>query len=156
MGLEQDILNEPVSSLPLRDPIVVTAMTTVGEAVDLMRGRGLGCVVVVNDELEPAGKFTERILIDLLLSDPDALKRTVGEYMAAVWDRVRLDDPIALVIEKMQAHDLRFVIVVDDHGKTVGLTGQRGVAEYIADYFPHDIKTSRAGSSPAIQNREGA
>jgi len=156
MGLEQNILNEPVAKLNLRKAITVDARTSIAHACELMREQGVGCVVVIDAGKRPVGKFTERILIDLLANERCALDRSVGQYMALVWEQVRLTDPIIRVIDAMREHNLRFVVVVDDQGQVVGLTGQRGIAEYVAEHFPHHVMTSRAGRSPAITRREGA
>lgn len=156
MGLEQNMLNESVSRLNLRNAITVNASLSIQEACNLMREQGIGCVVVVDGDGKPIGKFTERILIELLAKDPDAISQSVGEYMNEIAGQVRATDPILCVLDAMQEHNLRFVVVVDEHEKVIGLTGQRGMAEYVADHFPHHSMTSRAGQSPAINRREGA
>jgi len=156
MGLEKDIQNEPVSSLPLRRLITVPPGMKVREAIAQMRAQGLGCVVVVDDEGKPLGKFTERILINMLLHDPDALDRAVGEHMSGVHDTVPVDAPIARVVDTLESHDLRFIVVTDADGKATALTGQRGVSEYIADHFPRIVATARVGAKPYTKNREGA
>lgn len=156
MSLEQNILNEPVTKLNLRKAITVDSSTSVRQATDQMRAEGLGCVIVVDEDGRPLGKFTERILIELLATDRDALNRSVGEYMALIWDQVRTTDPIIRVLDALREHNLRFLVVVDEHGVAVGLTGQRGLAEYVADHFPHTVMTSRAGADPAMPQREGA
>ena len=53
-------------------------------------------------------------------------------------------------------HDLRFVCVVDETGRAVALTGQRGVMEYIAGHYPRRIWPSRTACRPYFQTREGA
>ncbi len=156
MGLEQNILNEPVSKLKLRQAITVDGRTSIQHATQLMRDAGLGCVVIVDDAGRPLGKFTERVLIDLLARDREALNQSVGDYMADTWDQVRLTDPIIRVVDALREHNLRFIIVVDEHDVAVGLTGQRGLAEYVADHFPHPVMTSRAGETQAMPEREGA
>lgn len=156
MGLEQNILNEPVSKLNLRNAITVDEQTSIRHATELMRKERLGCVIIVDEKRRAIGKFTERILIELLAKDRDALSRSVGEYMALIWDQVRTSDPIIRVVDALREHNLRFVVVVDEHDVAVGLTGQRGVAEYVADHFPRTVMTSRAAEGPFIPQREGA
>jgi len=156
MALEQNILNEPVTKLNLREALTVNPRTSIAHACDLMREHSLGCVVVTDVGNRPIGKFTERLLINLLANERDVLERSVGQAMALVWEQVQLTDPIIRVIDAMRKHNLRYVVVVDEHGQAVGLTGQRGIAEYVAEHFPHNVMTSRAGQSPAISRREGA
>ncbi len=156
MGLEQDMLNEPVSKLPLRPLIKADRSMTVRQAIEAMRKAGLGCVVVVDEAGVPIGKFTERILINLLLHDPGALDREIGDVTAGVWKPIRQDEPIVRLVDALEEHDLRFAVVTDVEGKAVALTGQRGVSEYIADYFPRIVATARVGGKPFTDSREGA
>ena len=80
----------------------------------------------------------------------------MGEHTVEAWGCVKLTDPILRVIQLMQRHDLRFVCVVDDAGRGVALTGQRGVMEYICDHFPRQILGSRVSARPYLREREGA
>ena len=71
--------------LPLLSLITVDRTTTVRQAIALMREKRLGCVVIVDEDGRPMGKFTERLLINLLLEHIDGLDRPVIEHMAAAW-----------------------------------------------------------------------
>lgn len=156
MGLRQDILSDPVSVLELRQLIAVKPGTTVRSAIKLMHQHRLGCVVVVDDNNQPMGKFSERLLIKLLVTDPDALDQDISEHMASTWAIVKQSDPIAKVIECMEADKLRFVVVVDEHGHPVGITGQKGVMEYIAEHFPRQVKVQETEAKLYMDQREGA
>lgn len=155
MGLKHDILNQSVSELELRDLIAVSSTTTVREALEKMRQKKLGCVVIVDDEGKPLGKFTERLLIKLLLEHPDGLDQHVSDHMASVWDAAQLTDPIATVIDKMESKKLRFVPVLDEQGKAVALTGQKGVMGYIVDHFPRQVNVQRMSTEFFTGQREG-
>jgi len=155
MGLRQDILSEPVSELEWRELLTLTPNDTVRQAVQLMKTKSLGCVVVVGKDGHPVGKFTERDLIALLLLKPQALDEPLGASMSGTWGVVKATDPIALVIECMQERMLRFVIVVDDDGKAIGLTGQKGVIEYIVEHFPLLVKVHTTESKLFMDQREG-
>ncbi len=156
MGLRQDILREPVSELVLRELIALKPGDTVRRAVAKMREKKLGCVVVVDADGRPLGKFTERLLIKLLLAGPQRLEEPVASHMAAVWGTIKLTDPIAKAIRVMQDKSLRFLIVLESDGRAVGLTGQRGLMEYIADHFPRAVKGQTMDSKLYMDQREGA
>ena len=55
MGLREDILNDPVSALELRELAAVKRTTTIRDAIGLMRENRVGCVVVLDDEGRPLG-----------------------------------------------------------------------------------------------------
>lgn len=155
MGLQQDILNQPVSELELRDIIVVDRHATVRQAISLMRQKRLGSVVIVDEQGKPLGKFTERLLIRLLLNHPDGLDQAVCDHMASAWAYVEKTDPIAKVIEAMESKKLRFVIVLDENGRPVALTGQKSAMEYIVDHFPRQVRVQRMSSEFFTGQREG-
>ena len=156
MGLQSEILSQPVSELDLRQVLLVRPESPVREAVGLMQEAKLGWVVVVDDDDRLLGKFTERLLIRLLLQNAAGLDEPVRNHMASAWGWVQQTDPIAKVIECMERRKLRFVIVLDGDGRPVGLTGQKGVMEYIADYFPRQVKVQETESTLGMQHREGA
>ncbi len=155
MGLQQDILNQPVSQLELRELIAVDRQTTVRQAIGQMQDRKLGCVVIVDQEGRPLGKFTERLLVKLLLDHPDGLDHPVGKHMAEAWAFVQETDPIAVLIDCMKSKKLRFVIVLDGQGRAVAVTGQKGVMEYIVDHFPRQVRAQRMSSEFFSGQREG-
>ena len=155
MGLRQDILQQPVTELEWRKLIKVQRTDTVRHVVELMQRDGLGGVVVVGADGKATGEFTERDLIGLLLADPGALDEPVGKHMSDTWGQIHQAQPIARIIDRMQDRKLRYVIVVDDAGMPVGLTGQKGVMEYIADHFPRQVKVQMMKSKLHMDQREG-
>ena len=55
-----------------------------------------------------------------------------------------------------EARGARFVCELDEQGKVKGLTGQKGLSEYIADHFPEQVMVQRVGGQPGMGTREGA
>lgn len=157
MRLEENIKKERVSDLPLRDAITVQRDTTVVAAIELMRERQLGCAVVVDADGKPVGTFSERTIIDLVLQQPDNLAALpVGEHMDEEWFSVKQTDSICTVMETIQRRGARFVVVLDDAGQVVALTGQKGLSEYIAEHFPRQVMAQSVGGKPGMDTREGA
>lgn len=156
MGLRENIFKETVDQLAVRQPIVTPPGTPVREAAARMRQKQIGCVFVVDDDGKPIGKFTQRQLIKLLLNDPAKLDGRIDAVMYPDADAVRVDEPIATVIKTMSSRQVRYIAVVDERGRVVGLTGQRGVMEYIADSFPRQIKSQRMKPLVSMSHREGA
>ena len=69
---------------------------------------------------------------------------------------VRTTDPITDVIEAMELKNTRLLCVVDEKGSVVGVTGQRGIMEYVAEHFPGQVMVQRIGQPPYLSDREGA
>ncbi len=157
MGLKENLQSESVSHLPCREAIRIQPDTTVRQAAEIMQAKKLGCAVVVDAEGKPMGVFTERTLIELLLQQPDNLgDLRVRDYLETEWFCVRSSDPIASVMDLIQNRAARFVVELDENGKVVGLTGQKGLSEYIADHFPEQVMVQRIGGQPGMETREGA
>ena len=156
MGLYQKLMREPVSALELRELITVQPSTTVREAILRMQQNRLGCVAVVDSDGRPVGKFTERLLIRLLLTDSAALGEPVSQHMNAPWSTVTRDDSIARLIDCMESGRLRYVCVVDGDGRAEALVGQKGVTKFLADQFPREVKVQLMTSKQHMDQREGA
>lgn len=156
MGLLENMKREHVEKLALRKPVTVPPETPIREVIQRMRDAHLGCAIVLDDDRKPEGMFTESMLTQLLVHDRDALDDAVSTQMATQWPWVKLSDPIAHVLEAMQIKNVRFICVVDDKGRLAGLTGQKGLMEYVADHFPEQVMVQRIGNTPYLQEREGA
>ena len=156
MGLRQDIHEKTIADLDLREVIGVSGATTAQDAVALMKEHGLGYVTIVYDEGKPHGVFTERSLIRLLMQNPAALSEPVSKWLDQDPPILKQSAPIFKLLELMRSRSLRFVIVIDDAGKAVGVTGQRGLMEYIADHFPRQVKVQTMESKLYMDQREGA
>lgn len=157
MGLREDIMKETVDQLPLRRALTVLPETTVDEAVGLMRESRLGCVFVVDEFGRPMGKFTEKQVLKLVC-DCVPMDGPVFDYMVVMsaGGCVKMSDPVVEVLQGMKQTRLRFVCVVDDAGKVVALTGQKGLMEYVAEHFPRQIKVQGMSSKMHMNTREGA
>lgn len=156
MGLQQDMLAEEVRQLSLREPVTASPGTSLREAVTKMRAGRLGCAIVVDDDRKPLGIFTENLLTQLLTQDAAALDDPVEKHMASPCPWVRLTDPIYDVLDAMESKNIRFLCVLDDEGRLTGLTGQKGIIEYVADHFPNQVLAQRIGGRAAPEVREGA
>ncbi|QNN21087.1 CBS domain-containing protein [Planctomycetales bacterium ZRK34] len=157
MGLRENILREPISVLQLRPYAAVTADATVRQAVEAMRDKQIGAAMIVDEAGKTLGMFNEKMLIRLLINDPTLLDEPVEKHMTTNIFTVQASDPIARLISTMQNRRLRWVSINDAEGRPTALTGLRGVVEYVADYFPHQVKVQPIdGSKVSIKTREGA
>jgi CBS domain-containing protein len=156
MGLKENLRNEPVSRLALREPVVAGAASSVREGILQMRQRQLGCVIIVDDDRRPVGIFTEGMLRAMLVENPAAVEEPLGDHMNRKARWVRSTDPVMKVLEAMQHEKTRFVGVIDEEGRLVGLTGQKGLMEYVAEHFPQQVIVQRVGVPPYRAEREGA
>ena len=156
MSLANNMVAESAKQLNLREPVTVRPTQTVRETVAAMRAKNLGCAILVDDEEKPVGMFTERLLTQMLSDKPTMIDGPVINHSATYWPQIKLSDPVIAVPEALEARNVRFVAVVDDNGRLAGLTGQKGLMEYIADHFPGLVTVQRVGLGVTIHEREGA
>ena len=156
MTFRDDINQDTVSSLQLREAIVIQPETSVSDAVALMRTKSLGCAVIVDQDDTPRGFFTEQSLLVAILQHDSLDDRPVSGFVDPEFLTVQSSDPISRVWEAVRSKGSRFICVTDVEGNLLGVTGQRGIAEYVAEYFPQQVSVQRLGSTPWMQNREGA
>jgi len=156
MGLKENLQADPVSRLALRTPVVAGSDDSIREGVARMRRQELGCVIVVDEDRRPQGIFTEGMLRQLLAAEPTAIDDKLGDHMNRDARCVRLTDPVSQVLRSMQNENTRFVGVVDCDGRLVGLTGQKGLMEYVAEHFPQQVMVQRVARPPHFVEREGA
>mgnify|MGYP001826963767 FL=1 len=156
MTFRDDLNQDTVSSLQLREAIVVQPETSVSEAVALMRAKALGCAVIVDRRGAPQGFFTEQCLLVAILQHASLDDPPVSSFVDPDFVTVQSSEPISRVWEAVRSRGTRFICVTDNDGKIIGVTGQRGLAEYVAEYFPQQVSVQRVGSTPWMQNREGA
>ncbi|QEG33782.1 inosine 5-monophosphate dehydrogenase [Bythopirellula goksoeyrii] len=156
MGLHENMHSETVSRLALREPVVVQETSTIGEAVTAMRKHQLGCAIVLSPNRVPIGLFPESELTRLLSKNSDVIDEPISKHLKKDWPTVKLTDPIARVLDALESYNVRFLIVVNEDGQLAGLTGQKGLMEYVAEHFPGQVNVQRIGGNPYPVEREGA
>lgn len=156
MGLKENLRSDPVSRLNLRDPVVAGPNVLIRDGIQRMRERGLGCVIIVDEQRRPLGILNEGMLRQMLSVNPAVVDSPLGDYMNTSARWVRLSEPVVQVLRAMQNENTRFVGVVDDDGRLAGLTGQKGLMEYVAEHFPEQVTVQRIGQSTHFAQREGA
>lgn len=155
MGLAEKFATTPVRELNLREIPKVKKGATVRQAIEVLRAAQLGCAAVVEDG-KPVGMFTESILRETFAQNPDVVNEAVDAHIATPFPKAYLDDTVDMVLAAMQANNTRFVCVVDSNEQVVGLTGQKGLMEFVAEEFPRQVMVQRISEVSTTSRREGA
>ena len=156
MGLQENFRKERIDQLTLREPVTVPANTLVRDAVVLMQKKNIGCAIVIDGDRKPIGMFTESMLTEMLSHDDAAINEPLEKHMAERCPWVKKTDPISDVLGAMLLNNTRLLCVVDEKGRVAGLTGQRGLMEYVAEHFPGEVMVQRIGQPSYLSDREGA
>ncbi|MBT4865812.1 MAG: CBS domain-containing protein [Planctomycetaceae bacterium] len=156
MGLKENLERDTVEKLELRAAITLTAEQSIRDAIEAMRRGGLGCAIIVDDQRHPTGIFTEAMLRNAIFHSPECVDDQLSEHTAETFPWVVTSDPVETVLDAMEIKNHRFVVVVDESGAVVGLTGQKGLMEYVADHFSEEVMVQRVGAEAYPNHREGA
>jgi CBS domain-containing protein len=154
MDLADNLKHELVSRLNPTPPWHVQPGQTVADAVQMMRDRRVGCVLVCEGR-RIVGIFTERDLLRRVLAVGRPLSTRVAECMTPDPVTVQPRDPIHVAIRWMQKGGYRHLPVVVD-GRPVGILSIKRVVHFLVEHFPgavYNLPPRAQGMSP---KREGA
>ena len=138
MDLREALLEETVASVGHRDLVSVGIDASVGDALSVMRGGEVGCLCVLDGD-RLAGIFTERDLIVRVLARGVPMTAPVAEHMSADPTTVRVDDPVHVVLTRMNEGGFRHIPVVDAGGLPVGTMSVKRAVHFLADHLPQAI-----------------
>jgi CBS domain-containing protein len=99
--------------------------TTIAEAARLMRQHHTGDLVVTDESdgtPEPVGIVTDRdIVMEVIAKGHDPDRTQVGEVMARPLVLASGSETVSTAIERMRAHGVRRLPIVDDRGAVFGI-----------------------------------
>jgi len=135
MDLARNLKMDCVSRLNPTPPWAVAPGQTVADAVQLMRDKRVGCVLVCVDR-RVVGIFTERDLLRRVLAEGRPLTVAVADTMTADPVTVHPKDPVRTAIRRMEEGGYRHLPVVDDGNRPVGILSAGRVVHYLVEHFP--------------------
>jgi CBS domain-containing protein len=150
--IERSLMEEPVTCLqPLR-PLTVALHTPVDVAIQLMRNHGIGCLLAINAAGKLTGILTERDLLQKVAGQRSDLSRLqVADCMTAAPEWSKPEHPLGYALQRMIVSDIRYLPLLDDNGKPVGIVSSRDIIAYMASRFRQAVE---AVSSPETAENE--
>ena len=149
-------IERTLSSLTSTDPPpTLSREVTVSKAVDLMRERHSGCVVVLDGE-QIEGIFTERDFLCRVAGErlnPEAT--AVGEVMTRSPDTLRATDTLTWAVNQMVVGGYRNIPIVDEDGRILSLLSMRDVVWHLAEVFAEVDRPSAEDTEPSGWVDEG-
>jgi CBS domain-containing protein len=155
------LLQEPLSVLPCREPLVFAPTSTVSEAMRAMQNEHCGGIVVTEDGTTGTrllGIFTERdVLLRVINRGRNPATLALEEVMTRDPECLPVEANVAWVLNKMSVGGFRHVPVVDEQGRPVVLIAVRNVVEFLVEMFPRHVLTlPPAYGAEGTRTREGA
>ena len=132
--LEKTITRETIKMLAPSAQFAITPETTVGEAIQKLVEKRIGCVLVESNG-ELVGIFTERDVLNRISENPGVMDRPVSEFMTKSPTTITLEDSIAYALHAMDLGGYRHLPVVGGDGKPRAIISIRDILGYLCDRF---------------------
>jgi CBS domain-containing protein len=101
-----------------------------------MQNHNIGCVLVNAADGSLAGILTERDLLQKVAGRGLELDQcAVKDFMTEIPETSRIDHPLGYAIHRMVVSDLRYLPIVDETGRSVGIASSRDIIDYMAMKF---------------------
>jgi CBS domain-containing protein len=128
--VERSLMEDPVSLLRPREPVVVLPTATVREAIQRMLARDIGSLLVVGPDGKLLGIFSERDLLTKVagIAEPYADK-PVRDFMTPHPETVSSTDPLAFALYKMDSGGYRHLPVIAN-GRPTGVISVRDMLRH--------------------------
>jgi CBS domain-containing protein len=132
--VERALLRERIESLRPNKPLSVSPDVTIGEALKMMIGRGVGCIMIVEGD-RLLGIFSERDA--MMRVNIDAAKmagRPISEVMTVNPATLRSRDKISFAIHRMNVGGFRHVPILDADDRLTGVISIRDILRFLTEH----------------------
>jgi CBS domain-containing protein len=134
------IASTKISDMKLREPVRLPESATLLQAVELLRERKRGVVLVEAGDGILRGVFTERDLVTRVdHTNLDWHKQKVSDCMTASPRRVGPGATIGDAVAAMKKGSFRNLPLVDKAGHATGVVTVRDILRYVAENFPQEF-----------------
>jgi signal-transduction protein with cAMP-binding, CBS, and nucleotidyltransferase domain len=128
--VERCLMEETVGSLKPRAAVTLPATALVGEAVQKMLACDIGAVLIVADDGQLLGIFSERDLLTKVADDPNYATKPVHQFMTPNPEAVRETDTLAFALHTMDSGGYRHLPVLKS-GQPLGMISVRDMLRHI-------------------------
>ncbi len=153
--LDSSTFRQPIKRLKVLKPIVLSPGQSIAEALDIMKQRRFGCVVVMEKD-KLVGILTERDILLKVAGISGAEKKKIREIMTPDPQVFEPEDSIAFVLNAMHVGGYRHIPVVDEGGKPLAVISVKDIVGFILDHFAEDVLNLPPKPMRTTDQREGA
>ena|SRR5438309_5404168 len=129
--VEQSLVSHSISVLCPREPVCVHPDTPVREVIGEMAQKKIGCVLI-EENADLLGVFSERDVLNKVSLDPDNLDRPVAEFMTGSPATATKADSIGFVLQTMDLGGYRHLPIVNSANIAIGIISARDILRFLA------------------------
>lgn len=132
------MLTDRISTLPLTPPVTVESGSTVGELIDTVQKKSVGCVLVYAGN-RMVGILTERdVLLKVVARDVKYTDK-VDAFMTANPVTLSPEDSIGDAANLMNEQHFRHIPIIGADGYATGIVSIKDIIQLIAESFPEQV-----------------
>jgi CBS domain-containing protein len=142
-GFDSRLLEEPLTLLPSRPPLTLADTATVKDAMQAMKRRHRGCVLITQDgslRSPLTGIFTERdVLLKVIDCGRNPATIPLADVMTSAPESLPIDAKLAWALNMMSVGGFRHLPVTDERGWPAFILSVRDIVEFLVESFPAEI-----------------
>ena len=129
-------MQEQIEALQPDVPLTGARGTSLQQAIQIMRSKRIGGVVVTDDAGKLVGILTERDLLQKVAGQNLELSQfMVEDFMSPAPESSKAEHPLAYALHRMIISDIRYLPIVDENDRPEGIISSRDVIAYINKRF---------------------
>ncbi len=130
--IEKSVTEDRIETLAPVDAISIPEDTTLDAAVQTMRNRRIGCLLVTDPSGKLCGILSERDLVNRIAGEVDDLSaHTVSQFMTPRPETVQANQLLASALQGMMVGDFRYLPLVDEEGRPTKILSSRDIIGYL-------------------------
>ncbi len=134
-----ELLDYTVSEVAtISQPKYVLNSDTVMKAITLMRENGIGSCLIIDENVNLMGIFTERDVLNKVVDRPGALSEPIENYMTKDPQTIKANDSAIVALTMMTNGNFRHLPVVNMDGKAVGAISIRDIMRFMTNHLRDD------------------
>jgi predicted transcriptional regulator len=123
----------PVSDLCISKLVTISSKATIIDAAKLMKNKGVGSLLVMdNGSKRCKGFITDRDITLYAVAEGGYSDMQVSEVMSRQVATISKKSGLHDVLDKMQKHELRRIVVVDEEGDACGILTSDDIVQLLA------------------------
>lgn len=142
-SFDSRLLNEPLTLLPSHPPLALPDDATVKDAMQAMKRRHRGCVLITDDGSLTSpliGIFTERdVLLKVIDCGRNPATIPLSDVMTRDPESLPIDAKLAWALNMMSVGGFRHLPVTDERGWPAFILSVTDIVEFLVESFPAEI-----------------
>ncbi len=119
-------------------PKYVLNSDKVSKAIDLMRENKIGSCLVIDENVNLVGIFTERDVLNKIVAFPESLDESVEKYMTKNPQTIKANDSVIIALSMMTNGNFRHLPIVNLEGKAVGAISIKDIMQFMTNHLRDD------------------